>query len=103
MLRTFVASLAALAALAPHSAHAVVCALDPVPGATLLLPYFYFGLAEAPASRSLLWAPALLLSYVVYALATATFHPLALLRLALYVALPTGLVRFGAPRKGPAM
>jgi membrane protease YdiL (CAAX protease family) len=68
---------------------------------TLLLPYFYFGLAEAPASRSLLWAPALLLSYVVYALATATFHPLALLRLALYVALPTGLVRFGAPRKGP--
>jgi hypothetical protein len=40
MLRTFIASLAALAALAPHSAHSAVCALDPVPGATLLLPYF---------------------------------------------------------------
>ena len=47
MLRTFVASLSALAALAPHSAHAVVCALDPVPGATLLLPYFELDASQA--------------------------------------------------------
>ena len=67
----------------------------------LLLPYFYFGLAEARTRPSLLWASALLLPYLVYAFATAVFHPLALARLALYVALPTALVHLGRHRHGP--
>jgi uncharacterized protein len=67
----------------------------------LFLPYLYFGMAEVRARPSPLWVSILLLPYLVYALGTGAYRPLALLRLVLYVALPTVLVYLGRDRKGP--
>jgi uncharacterized protein len=69
----------------------------------LLLPYFYFGLAEVRARPSPLWVALLFLPYLVYAFGTGAFHPPAFLRLVLYVALPTLLVYLGRDRKGPGV
>jgi membrane protease YdiL (CAAX protease family) len=69
----------------------------------LLLPYFYFGIAELRTRPSLIWAPVLFLPYLAYVLGTGTFHPFALLRLVLYVTLPAVLVYLGRDRKGPGV
>jgi membrane protease YdiL (CAAX protease family) len=72
----------------------------------LLVPYFFFGLraqARQSAPVSLLWAPALLAPYGVYAAGTGAFDAAALLRLILYVGLPALLVHLGRERKGPGV
>jgi CAAX protease family protein len=69
--------------------------------AFLFVPYMLYGLTKARAPRSLAWAPALLVPYLLYALGTGTFDGLVLARLAGYVALPTLLVSFSRERKGP--
>ncbi len=67
----------------------------------LLLPYFFFGLSEVRTRPSPIWVSFLFAPYLVYVLGTGAFHPYALLRLALYVAIPTVLVYLGRDRKGP--
>ncbi len=72
----------------------------------LLVPYFFFGLCRPtlqPQPARLLWAPALLVPYGVYASGTGAFDGAALLRLALYVGLPALLVHLGRERKGPGV
>ena len=69
----------------------------------LLVPYFFFGLVPRNAPPSLLWAPALLVPYGIYAAGTGTFDAAALLRLVLYVGLPVLFVYLGRDRKGPGV
>ncbi len=72
----------------------------------LLVPYFFFGLRQPtrPSTPAgLLWAPALLVPYGVYAAGTGAFDSAALLRLVLYVGLPALFVHLGRERKGPGV
>jgi membrane protease YdiL (CAAX protease family) len=72
----------------------------------LLVPYFFLGLLHRtapPSPASLLWAPALLVPYGIYAAGTGAFSGAALLRLALYAGLPALAVHLGRERKGPGV
>lgn len=72
----------------------------------LLVPYFFFGLRPPtgePSPPSLLWAPALLVPYGVYVAGTGAFDDDALLRLVLYVGLPSIFAYLGRGRKGPGL
>jgi hypothetical protein len=69
----------------------------------LFVPYVLCGLRKARGPRSLAWAPALLVPYLLYALGTRTFDWLALARLGGYVAIPTLLASLSRERKGPGV
>ena len=69
----------------------------------LLVPYFFFGLSEPAPPRSLLWVPALLVPYGIYAAGTGAFDSAALSRLALYVGIPALFVYLGRERRGPGV
>jgi membrane protease YdiL (CAAX protease family) len=101
----FAASAAALGAgVSPLLGPGVATAFLPALALGLLfVPYLLFGLTKARAPRSLVWSPALLVPYLLYALGTHTFDGLALARLGGYVAIPTLLVALSRERKGPGL